>query len=139
MRKRKQRIKAEINVVPFLDVLLVLLLIFMLTAPIISQSVVVDLPDSSKSETVKSEQKPPVILEVSTAGIYSLNVNGERSENLDGATVVKISLAEFSKDNEQVFLVGGDKKVAYEEIIKALSLLREAGIKKVGLMTNPVD
>ncbi|MFD0965598.1 colicin uptake protein TolR [Seminibacterium arietis] len=138
-RRRGRNIKSEINIVPFLDVLLVLLLIFMATAPIISQSVQVELPDAVDSELVSSnENKPPVILEVSGIGQYALSIAGERAENLTEEMVSQMTKQEFEKDNKTVFLVGGAKDVPYEEIIKALNLLHLAGIKSVGLMTNPI-
>lgn len=136
--RRQRNIKSEINIVPFLDVLLVLLLIFMATAPIISQSVQVDLPDSNDSQTVSNQEKKPVILEVSNVGVYSLVIAGERNENLDEIKVTEIAKGIFEQDNQTLFLVGGAKDVPYEEVIKALNLLHLAGIKSVGLMTNPI-
>lgn len=137
-RRKRREIKSEINIVPFLDVLLVLLLIFMATAPVISQSVQVELPDAVDSQTVSNEDKVPVILEVSGIGQYSLVINGERSEDLTEESVVQMTKEVFDKDNNTTFLVGGAKDVPYEEVIKALNLLHLAGIKQVGLMTNPL-
>lgn len=70
----RRELKSEINIVPLLDVLLVLLLIFMATAPIITQSVEVDLPDATESQAVSSNDEPPVIIEVSGVGQYSVVV-----------------------------------------------------------------
>jgi len=137
-RRKRREIKSEINIVPFLDVLLVLVLIFMATAPIISQSVQVELPDAVESQSVSNEDKVPVILEVSGIGQYAISIGGERSENLTEDQVTSLSKAEFDKDNNTLFLVGGAKDVPYEEVIKALNLLHLAGIKSVGLMTNPI-
>ncbi|MFZ7234177.1 colicin uptake protein TolR [Avibacterium avium] len=137
-RRKRRDIKSEINIVPFLDVLLVLLLIFMATAPIISQSVQVELPDAVESQSVSNEDKVPVILEVSGIGQYSLSIGGERSENLTEEMVTQMAKQEYDKDNNTMFLVGGAKDVSYEEVIKALNLLHLAGIKSVGLMTNPI-
>ncbi|WP_032109608.1 colicin uptake protein TolR [Necropsobacter massiliensis] len=137
-RRRRRDIKSEINIVPFLDVLLVLVLIFMATAPIISQSVQVELPDAVDSQNVSNEDKVPVILEVSGIGQYTLSVGGERSEGLTEEMVTQMTKQEYDKDNNTMFLVGGAKDVPYEEVIKALNLLHLAGIKSVGLMTNPI-
>ncbi|WP_032093682.1 MULTISPECIES: colicin uptake protein TolR [Pasteurellaceae] len=137
-RRRRRDIKSEINIVPFLDVLLVLVLIFMATAPIISQSVQVELPDAVDSQNVSNEDKVPVILEVSGIGQYTLSVGGERSEGLTEEMVTQLTKQEYDKDNNTMFLVGGAKDVPYEEVIKALNLLHLAGIKSVGLMTNPI-
>lgn len=137
-RRKRRDIKSEINIVPFLDVLLVLVLIFMATAPIISQSVQVELPDAVDSQSVSNESKTPVILEVSGIGQYTISIAGERSEGLTETQVTDLSKSEFEKDNNTLFLVGGAKDVPYEEVIKALNLLHLAGIKSVGLMTNPI-
>ncbi|MCU9998594.1 colicin uptake protein TolR [[Pasteurella] aerogenes] len=137
-RRKRRDIKSEINIIPFLDVLLVLLLIFMATAPIISQSVQVELPDAVDSQNVSNEDKVPVILEVSGIGQYALSIGGERTEGLTEEMVTAMSKQEFEKDNNTMFLIGGAKDVPYEEVIKALNLLHLAGIKSVGLMTNPI-
>ncbi|PJG83476.1 colicin uptake protein TolR [Caviibacterium pharyngocola] len=137
-RRKRRDIKSEINIVPFLDVLLVLVLIFMATAPIISQSVQVELPDAVDSQSVSNEDKVPVILEVSGIGEYAISIGGERSEGLTEEMVTQMSKQEYDKDNNTLFLVGGAKDVPYEEVIKALNLLHLAGIKSVGLMTNPI-
>ena len=137
-RRQRRDIKSEINIVPFLDVLLVLVLIFMATAPIISQSVEVELPDAVQSQNVSTEDKTPVILEVSGVGQYAISIGGNRTENLTEDMVTQLLKQEFDKDNNTMFLVGGAKKVPYEEVIKAFNLLHLAGIKSVGLMTNPI-
>ena len=137
-RRQRRDIKSEINIVPFLDVLLVLVLIFMATAPIISQSVEVELPDAVQSQNVSTEDKTPVILEVSGVGQYAISIGGNRTENLTEDMVTQLSKQEFDKVNNTMFFVGGAKEVPYEEVIKALNLLHLAGIKSVGLMTNPI-
>lgn len=130
--------KSEINIVPLLDVLLVLVLIFMATAPIISQSVEVDLPEASESKTVASSDSKPVIIEVSGIGVYALIVDQNRQSNLPQEQIVAEVKRQMSLNDKAVFLVGGAKNVPYEEIIKALNLLQSAGVKSVGLMTQPI-
>lgn len=140
MRRRTRRhraIKAEINIIPFLDVLLVLLLIFMATAPVITQSVKVTLPDAVKSEHI-AESNTPSILEVPEIGAYRLSIAGKNYHHLQADEVITLVKAEFQHNPQAIFLVGGDKKVPYEEVINALNLLHQAGIKSVGLMTNPL-
>ena len=137
-RSRNRDIKSEINIVPLLDVLLVLVLIFMATAPIISQSVQVDLPDAVESQSVSNEDKVPVILEVAGVGQYTVSIGGERTEGLNEEMVTQMMKEEFEKDSNTLFLVGGASDVPYEEVIKALNLLHLAGIKSVGLMTDPI-
>ena len=91
-----------------------------------------------QSQNVSNEDKVPVILEVSGIGQYAISIGGERQEGLTEEMVTQLSRQEFDKDNNTLFLVGGAKEVPYEEVIKALNLLHLAGIKSVGLMTNPI-
>lgn len=134
----RRELKSEINIVPLLDVLLVLLLIFMATAPIITQSVEVDLPDVTDSKTVSSDDNPPVIVEVSGVGQYSLVVDHDRMEQLPPEQVISEAQRQLQANPKTVFLIGGAKEVPYDEIIKALNLLHQAGVKSVGLMTQPI-
>ena len=92
----------------------------------------------SRQENVSNEDKTPVILEVAGVGQYSISIGGQRQEGLNEEMVTQLSKQEFDKDNNTMFLVGGAKDVPYEEVIKALNLLHLAGIKSVGLMTNPI-
>lgn len=140
-RLKRNDIKSEINIVPFLDVLLVLLLIFMATAPIISQSVEVNLPEDTHSQSVSNEDKTPVILEVAGVGAYKLKIDGNYvqnngQDNISEAEVIAYAGEQYQKDNNTLFLVAGDKMVPYEEIMKGITLLKDAGVKSVGLMTE---
>lgn len=134
----RRQLKSEINIVPLLDVLLVLLLIFMATAPIITQSVEVDLPDATDSKTVSTNDNPPIIVEVSGVGQYSLVIEQKRMEQLPAEQIVAEAQSRLAENPKSVFLIGGAKDVPYDEIIKALNLLHQAGVKSVGLMTQPI-
>ncbi|MTD40650.1 colicin uptake protein TolR [Erwinia sp. CPCC 100877] len=136
--RRRRELKSEINIVPLLDVLLVLLLIFMATAPIITQSVEVDLPDATDSKTVSTNDEPPVIVEVAGVGQYSIVVGKERMDQLPSEQVAAEAQRRLQENPKTVFLIGGAKEVPYDEVIKALNLLHQAGVKSVGLMTHPV-
>ncbi|WP_114191804.1 colicin uptake protein TolR [Edaphovirga cremea] len=138
VRRGRRELKSEINIVPLLDVLLVLLLIFMATAPIITQSVEVDLPDATDSKTVSSDDNPPVIVEVSGVGQYTIVVDHQRMEQLPSEQVIAEASSRIKANPKTVFLIGGAKEVPYEEIIKALNMLHEAGVTSVGLMTQPI-
>jgi len=137
-RRSRREGKSEINIVPLLDVLLVLLLIFMATAPIITQSVEVDLPDATDSKTVSSDDNPPVIVEVSGVGQYTIVVDHQRMEQLPEQQVIAEATSRIQANPKTVFLIGGAKDVPYDEIIKALNMLHQAGVKSVGLMTQPI-
>lgn len=136
--RHKRELKSEINIVPLLDVLLVLLLIFMATAPIISQSVKVELPDAAQSEIVSGSDNPPIIIEVSGVGQYSVIIDGHREELLPPEQIAAITKAALVKNPQAIFLIGGAKDVPYEEVIKTLNILHQAGIKSVGFMTQPI-
>lgn len=137
--RKKRSVKSEINIVPLLDVLLVLLLIFMATAPIITQSVEVDLPEASQAKTVSGTEHPPIIVEVAGVGQYSMIVDRQRQEQLPAEQIISEAKQQLQTDPKAVFLIGGAKEVPYEEIIKALNLLHQAGVKSVGLMTKSID
>ena len=136
--RNRRELKSEINIVPLLDVLLVLLLIFMATAPIITQSVEVDLPDATESQAVSTNDDPPVIIEVSGVGQYSVVVEKDRMDQLPPEQVIAEAQRRLETNPKTVFLIGGAKDVPYDEIIKALNLLHSAGVKSVGLMTQPI-
>ena len=131
----RRDLKSEINIVPLLDVLLVLLLIFMATAPIITQSVEVDLPDATESQAVSSNDNPPVIVEVSGIGQYTVVVEKDRLERLPPEQVVAECPAVSKANPKTVLSDRWRKDVPYDEIIKALNLLHSAGVKSVGLMS----
>ncbi|WGE58199.1 colicin uptake protein TolR [Actinobacillus equuli] len=141
-RRKRNDIKSEINIVPFLDVLLVLLLIFMATAPVISQSVEVNLPEDKHSQSVSNEDKTPVILQVADVGLYKLKIDGNfvqgssGQEALGEQEVVAYAGEAFRKDPNTLFLVAAEKDIPYEEVIKGIVLLKDAGIKNAGLMTQ---
>ncbi|HCP28290.1 MAG TPA: colicin uptake protein TolR, partial [Pseudomonas sp.] len=105
----RRELKSEINIVPLLDVLLVLLLIFMATAPIITQSVEVDLPDATDSKTVSSDDNPPVIVEVSGVGQYSMVVDHDRLSQLPPEQVISEAQRRLEANPKTVFLIGGAK------------------------------
>ncbi|GAA0487300.1 MULTISPECIES: colicin uptake protein TolR [Tatumella] len=136
--RARRDLKSEINIVPLLDVLLVLLLIFMATAPIITQSVNVDLPDATDSKTVSADDNPPVILEVSGVGQYTIVEDHQRLEQLPPEQIISEAQHRLEANPKSIFLIGGAKDVPYDEIIKALNLLHQAGVKSVGLMTKPI-
>ncbi len=132
---RKRRSIAEINVVPYIDVMLVLLIIFMITAPIVQQGVKVELPKLS-ANTLPPEQLEPVILTVSKTGEYYLNVGDNLKKPLtDDIVIQRVTLVLKQKPKTPI-LVRGDKDVNYGAVTTAMVLLQSAGVEKVGLMTD---
>ena len=132
---KKRRAVSEINVVPYIDVMLVLLIIFMITAPIVQQGVEVELPKLS-ANSLSPEQQEPVILTVSKTGDYYLNVGDNLKKPVtDDVVIQRVTLVLKQKPQTPV-LVRGDKNVNYGAVTTAMVLLQSAGVEKVGLMTE---
>ncbi len=130
---------AEINVVPYIDVMLVLLVIFMITAPILTQGVTVDLPKAA-SESLKAADREPIIVSVNLAGDYFLNVAENPDVPLEPQALMvrvaaELALARQSGEALNV-LVKGDQGVPYGKVVTAMSLLKQAGAEQVGLLTD---
>lgn len=127
------------NVIPFLDVLLVLLLVLMVATPVIQQAVQVELPQAHESKTSYKPATPnQIILEISGPGCYTLILQGARLENLPPQQIIMHTKKIVQKDVGSQFLIGGSANVPYEEILKGLSLLHQSGVTAVGLMTKPL-
>lgn len=136
---RRQQPIAEINVVPYIDVMLVLLVIFMITAPILSQGITVDLPKVA-SDQVASADREPIIVSVNQQGQYFLNISDAPEVPMD-AKALQVRVAaelELAKQNHQKLnvLVKGDTNVPYGQVVTAMGLLKNAGAEQVGLMTD---
>ena len=132
---KKRRAMSEINVVPYIDVMLVLLIIFMITAPIVQQGVEIELPKLA-ANSLPPEQQEPVILTVSKTGDYYLNIGDNLKKPVsDDDVMQRITLVLKQKPQIPV-LVRGDKDVAYGSVTTAMVLLQSAGVEKVGLMTE---
>lgn len=136
--RSKSRAKAEINVVPYIDVMLVLLVIFIATAPVVMQGVTVDLPQA-QSETMNENQQTPIIATVDKAGQYyvSIDTTSEKMGSLDELTVY-VS-AQLQKDPSRPVVVQGDAQVAYDNVIQLMNALKTGGVKSVGLVTEPIN
>jgi len=128
---------AEINVVPYIDVMLVLLIIFMITAPMLMQGVEVELPDAP-SEPIANQDDEPLIVSIKPDGSYYINLGGdpEKPEKLEVITD-KVGKILKAKPKTPV-LVWGDEKVSYGVVVTLMAELQKAGAKNVGLVTeNP--
>ena len=132
---RKRRAVAEINVVPYIDVMLVLLIIFMVTAPMLMQGVKVDLPDAA-AEPVKNQDSEPLIVSVDAAGALYLNLGGNEKQALDLATIRQRVTAVLRRDPDKSVLIWGDQSVSYGAVVTVMTALQEAGAGSVGLVTE---
>ena len=134
-RSRKRPI-SEINVVPYIDVMLVMLVVFMITAPLLSQGVDVDLPQAD-AEPMADAQEDPLVLTIDAEGRYFLNVGGDPEQEVDADTLVLRAAAVLRQRPKVSVLVRGDSAVDYGLVVAAMSLLQQAGAAKVGLVTEP--
>ena len=134
--RNKHRPMAEINVVPYIDVMLVLLIIFMVTAPMLMQGVKVDLPEAS-ADPVENQDSEPVIVSVNAGGQLFLNL-GQEDQVLSLPTIKDRVAAVMRRSPDKPVLVWGDRAVPYGEVVAVMVALQEAGAPSVGLVTeNP--
>jgi biopolymer transport protein TolR len=129
---------AEINVVPYIDVMLVLLVIFMITAPLLTQGVKVDLVEAD-AKPIEDEAKRPLVVSIEADGGLSLTYDDDRVRRVDGDELRRMSAAIIANNPGIPVLVKGDRAVSYEHVVRAMVLLQEAGAPGVGLITQPRD
>jgi biopolymer transport protein TolR len=129
---------ADINVVPYIDVMLVMLVIFMVTAPLLTQGVSVELPQAD-AEPVPDPDNEPLVVSVDAAGRMYLNVGDVPDEPVDGDTLVNNLSAVLRRQPGKSVLVRGDHSVDYGAVVATLVLLQQAEIPKVGLVTEPPE
>lgn len=135
--RRNTRFKpmAEINVVPYIDVMLVLLVIFMVTAPMLMQGVEVELPQA-RTEPVNNQDAEPLIVSINSQGQLFLNLGQQSDQVLSIATIKQRVGAVIRRSPDKPVLVWGDAAVPYGEVVSLMAALQEAGAKGVGLVTE---
>lgn len=134
--RHRRKVMGEINVVPYIDVMLVLLVIFMVTAPMLTQGVKVDLPQA-ESNPVKQTSDEPLVVTVNREGKFFLNIGGETDEPLDAETLSLRVAAMVRLHPQQPVYVRGDAQVPYGRVVEAMALVQQAGVPSVGLLTKP--
>ena len=139
MRHRnRKRPMSEINVVPYIDVMLVLLIIFMITAPLLSQGVKIDLPQVP-SEALPASDNDPVIISVDAAGNFFINYGENQDQPVSPDVLVNRVGALIKYRPKLPILVKGDVSVNYGRVVQAMALLQGAGVKGIGLITEPPE
>lgn len=137
-RVRRRKV-AEINVVPYIDVMLVLLIIFMVTAPLITQGVKVDLPQAD-AEPLDKDSKTPLVASIDAQGNYYLAVGTSKNEPMSAEEVATLVAAHLQVEPDTPVVVNGDGAVSYDAVIQLMVLLQtKAGVPSVGLMTDSVE
>jgi biopolymer transport protein TolR len=141
--RNRRRPMAEINVVPYIDVMLVLLVIFMITAPLLNLGVEVELPKADAEPMDTQENDEPLVITVLTNGDLYLNAGGDldgtSSGLIDPESLVTMVAAIVSRNPDIQVLVGGDERANYGQVYNAMVLLQKAGVTKVGLMSDPME
>ncbi len=136
---RRRRLMAEINVVPYIDVMLVLLIIFMITAPLLKEGVKVDLPTAAAkpidADLLKNHE--PLILSIDARGRMYINFGQNQDQPTSEATVGSRTAALLRRDPQTPVLVKADTTVPYGTVVRAMVLLQQAGATKVGFLTDP--
>ncbi len=133
---KKHRLMSEINVVPYIDVMLVLLIIFMITAPLLTQGITVDLPNA-QAQALDSEETDFVVLSIDSDGRFYLNIGENQDAPLDAAVVLERVSAVVRQNPAAEVVVKGDENVPYGRVVVGASLLQKAGVKKLGFLTDP--
>ena len=139
--RRGKRLMAEINVVPYIDVMLVLLIIFMVTAPLLTQGIKVDLPKAGAEPLPEDmmREHQPLILSVDPAGQYYLNIGGDEETPISTDTVLERVSAVLRREPQTPVLVKADRTVPYGSVVEGMVLLQQSGAEKVGFITDPVE
>lgn len=131
---RRRRLAAEINVVPYIDVMLVLLVIFMVTAPMLTQGVNVELPKTA-AEPIPSNEEP-VTLYVDAQGRYFLDIGGDQKQPLEDDQVTDRVAAVLRNKPDTMILLKADRSVPYDRVANGMTLLQAAGASKIGFVTD---
>ena len=136
---QKRKLMGEINVVPYIDVMLVLLIIFMVTAPLLTQGIEVDLPEAA-AEPIESEpNEVPIVLSVDAAGNLYINIGDDEDAPQSSQEIVARTAAVLRNRPGAPVLVKADREVPYGNVVGAMVLLQRAGADKVGFVTDPLD
>jgi biopolymer transport protein TolR len=136
-KRHRYRPTAEINVVPYIDVMLVLLGIFMMTTPVLEQGVEIDLPPA-KSQTLDFSQNEPIIVSVNKRGKFSINI-GDSKKNISINSIVARVVAAIELDPNVQVMLRGDKNVNYGKVVELMGYLQVAGVEKIGFVTQSPD
>ena len=138
-KSKRRRPVSEINVVPYIDVMLVLLVIFMVTAPLITAGIDVELPVAD-ADARPTDQEPPLVASIDRNGNYYLSIGDSRDQSLTEDELIALVQAQQEQQPNLEIVVNGDKDVPYGRVVRLMVLLQqETGMETVGLMTDPVE
>lgn len=130
---------AEVNVLPYIDVMLVLLVIFMVTAPILTQGVDVELPEVTSEPIETQPEQEPLVVSLNAQGEYFIEIGADSDQALPLDEVIE-QVARFKRQNPDIpVLVRGDRRVPYGDVVILMSRLQGAGVTQVGLISRPPE
>lgn len=133
--RKKSKVNAEMNVVPYIEVMTVLLVIFMLTSPMLTQGVDVNLPRAG-AEPVETEDEEPLVVTVDREGQYYINVGGDDRVPISREEVASRVGKVLASAPQKLLLVRGDRDVSYDQVVQLMVLMQQAGAGSVGLVTE---
>jgi len=136
-RARKKRM-SEINVVPYIDVMLVLLVIFMITAPLLTQGISVELPQTDATP-IEQKEEEPIIVSVDKAGRYYLNLGDNSDSPLKTDELMRRIKIVLKHRQDNTVYVKGDKNANYGKVVVLMAKLKQAGVEQVGLVTRMTE
>lgn len=136
---KKRKLMGEINVVPYIDVMLVLLIIFMVTAPLLTQGIKVDLPEAGAEPIPDVPDHPPIIVSVDASGNLYINQGDDEDTPKSSQDIVSRVSAIMSRRPDTPVLVKADRNVPYGNVVGAMVLLQRGGAGNVGFVTDPLD
>jgi biopolymer transport protein TolR len=136
---QKRKLMGEINVVPYIDVMLVLLVIFMVTAPLLTQGIEVDLPEAAAEPIEDVPNSPPLVLSVDAEGNFYINVGDDEDKPTTAQAVIERVGIVLRQSPETPMLVKADRNVPYGNVVGAMVVLQQAGVDNIGFVTDPLD
>ena len=136
---QKRKLMGEINVVPYIDVMLVLLVIFMVTAPLLTQGIEVELPKAGAEPIDDVPNHPPLVISVDAEGNLYVNVGDNEDEPASGKEIVARVGAVLRNRPDTPILVKADRSVPYGNVVGAMVLLQRGGAESIGFVTDPLD
>ena len=136
---QKRKLMGEINVVPYIDVMLVLLVIFMVTAPLLTQGIEVDLPKAAAEPIQDVPNTPPLVLSVDKEGNLYINVGDDEDKPTTGEEVIRRVGIVLRTSPETQVLVKADRAVPYGNVVGAMVVLQQGGAESIGFVTDPLD
>ena len=136
MLKRRRNLISDIKVVPYIDVMLVLLVIFMVAAPLMVQGISINLPEVS-SDALPVEKSEPLIISIRSDGSFFLEIDATRNKALNLEEISQEIAKILKADKDMQVVIRGDGEVKYESVMLLMSQLQQLGSKNIGLITKP--